>query len=58
MGKTAGRDVAMLSFDDFELADMLTPGLSAVRQPAEMLRREAAMLLFERLNAGGGHPGQ
>jgi LacI family transcriptional regulator len=54
IGKTVGQDVAMLSFDDFELADMLTPGLSAVRQPAEMLGREAAMLLFERLNAGGG----
>jgi LacI family transcriptional regulator len=56
MGKTAGRDVPMLSFDDFELADMLTPSLSVVRQPAEMLGREAATLLFERLNGGGGEP--
>jgi LacI family transcriptional regulator len=31
------------------LADMLTPALSVVRQPAEMLGREAARLLFERL---------
>jgi LacI family transcriptional regulator len=49
LGKTAGRDIPMLSFDDFDLADMLTPSLSAVFQPAEMLGREAATLLFERL---------
>lgn len=54
--KTAGKDVPMLSFDDFELADMLTPGLSVVRQPAEMLGREAATLLFDRLNGGAGEP--
>ena len=49
LGKMAGRDIPILSFDDFELADMLTPALSAVQQPAEMLGREAARLLFERL---------
>ena len=49
LGKKAGRDIPMFSFDDFELADMLTPGLSVVKQPAEMLGREAAKLLFERL---------
>ena len=54
LGKTAGIDVRMLSFDDFELADMLTPGLSAVRQPAERIGGEAARLLFERLNGLGG----
>jgi LacI family transcriptional regulator len=56
LGKIAGRDVPMLSFDDFDLADMLTPSLSAVRQPAEMLGREAATLLFERLKGGTGDP--
>jgi LacI family transcriptional regulator len=54
LGKTAGRDIPMFSFDDFELADMLTPGLSVVQQPAEMLGREAAKLLFERLRGRGG----
>ncbi len=54
LGKTAGRDIPMLSFDDFDLADMLTPGLSAVLQPADMLGREAATLLFERLKGRGG----
>lgn len=55
LGKKAGRDIPMFSFDDFELADMLTPGLSVVRQPAEMLGREAANLLFERLRGHTGH---
>jgi LacI family transcriptional regulator, galactose operon repressor len=54
LGKTAGRDVRMLSFDDFDLADMLTPSLSVVLQPADMLGREAAILLFERLKGRGG----
>lgn len=49
LGKQAGLDIPMFSFDDFDLADMLTPGLSVVRQPAEMLGREAARLLVERL---------
>jgi LacI family transcriptional regulator len=53
LGKTPGRDIPMLSFDDFELADMLTPGLSAVQQPAEMLGREAARLLIARLKGRG-----
>ena len=54
--KIAGRDIPLLSFDDFDLADMLTPSLSVVQQPAEMLGREAAALLFERLKGGLGEP--
>ncbi len=54
LGKTAGREIPLFSFDDFDLADMLTPALSVVQQPAEMLGREAARLLFERLQGGGG----
>lgn len=44
-----GYDVPFLSFDDFDLADMLTPSISAVRQPAEAFGAEAATLLFERI---------
>jgi LacI family transcriptional regulator len=55
LGIKAGRDIPMFSFDDFELADVLTPGLSVVQQPVEMLGREAATLLFERLGGRGGH---
>ncbi len=50
LGKSPGWDIPLISFDDFDLADMLTPALSVVQQPAEMLGREAARLLFERLN--------
>lgn len=50
LGKEPGLDVPLLSFDDFELADMLTPSISAVRQPAERFGYEAARLLFDRLN--------
>ncbi len=56
LGKMVGRDLPMLSFDDFDLADMLTPSLSVVQQPAEVIGREAAALLFERLKGGSGQP--
>ena len=54
LGKKPGKDIALFSFDDFELADMLTPALSVVQQPSELLGREAANLLFERLNGREG----
>jgi len=53
LGKQVGRDILLISFDDFDLADMLTPSLTAVRQPAHDLGAEAARLLFERLKGGG-----
>ncbi len=53
----AGRGLALVGFDDFELADLLTPGVTVVAQnPAEMGRR-AAELLFGRL-AGTRGPAQ
>lgn len=54
LGKKPGQDIPLFCFDDFDLGEMLTPGLSVVRQPSEMLGREAARLLFERLNGGVG----
>jgi LacI family transcriptional regulator len=50
LGRQPGRDIRFIAFDDFDLGEMLTPGLSVVRQPSEMLGREAARLLFERLS--------
>jgi LacI family transcriptional regulator len=41
--------VALLGFDDFELASTLRPSISVVRQPVEEIGRVAAKLLFERL---------
>ena len=52
LGKRAGTDVSMLSFDDFDTAEMMSPSLSAVSQPADSLGREAALLLFKRLQGG------
>ena len=53
----AGWRLALVGFDDFELADLLTPGITVVAQnPAEMGRR-AAELLFGRL-AGARGPAQ
>jgi LacI family transcriptional regulator len=42
-------EVALVGFDDFELADILHPTLTVVRQPASELGRVAANLLFERI---------
>ena len=41
--------VAVVGFDDFETADLLHPGITVVRQPAEQLGRTAAEVLFTRL---------
>ncbi|MGB6745312.1 MAG: LacI family DNA-binding transcriptional regulator [Terracidiphilus sp.] len=54
LGMQGGRDIPFMSFDDFDLGDVLTPRLSVVQQPSEMLGRECARLLFERLNGGAG----
>lgn len=43
---------ALVGFDDFELADLLRPGVSVVAQDPAGLGRHAAELLFARL---GGH---
>ena len=51
--KRFGHDVPFLSFDDFDLADMMSPSLSVVRQPAEAFGAEAARLLFQRIRGNG-----
>jgi len=43
------RQVAMLCFDDFDLADSLTPPMSVVQQTIDDLGRTAAELLFQRM---------
>ena len=43
------QQVAMLSFDDFDFADSLTPPMSVVQQPVDDLGRNAAELLFQRM---------
>lgn len=44
------RPVALVGFDDFELADLLSPGVTVVAQDAARLGRTAAERLFRRLD--------
>lgn len=43
------KKVALIGFDDFELASTLRPSISVVRQPSEDVGRIATELLFDRL---------
>ena len=42
-------DIAVIGFDDFEMADIFKPSITVVRQPSLELGRVAAELLFARL---------
>jgi LacI family transcriptional regulator len=48
--------VALIGFDDFELADLLRPGISVVAQDPARLGQTAARMLFHRLDGSGGNP--
>jgi LacI family transcriptional regulator len=52
----AGRRLALVGFDDFELADLLDPGVTVVAQDPAWMGRVAAELLFRRLLDLGGPP--
>lgn len=52
--------VALLGFDDFELASTVRPSISVIQQPVEEIGRKAAEILFEQLaserKAGSSFP--
>jgi LacI family transcriptional regulator len=52
LGVKMPRDLALVAFDDFELADLTSPPLTVVRQPAHEIGRVATTLLFERILTG------
>lgn len=54
--KRIPKDFAFISFDDFELAEMIPPGLTVVRQPTHELGRQAAKMLFERMEKSNQGP--
>ena len=58
LGLSIPGQVAILSFDDFDLADSLSPPMSVVQQPLDEIGRCAAQILFERRNdqAASGEP--
>lgn len=48
-GLTVGRDVAVVGFDDSQLATVVTPGLSSVRQPLESVAEKCVDLLLRHI---------
>ncbi len=50
LGVSIPKGVAIVGFDDFELAEILNPTLTVVRQPSQEMGSVAATLLFRRLN--------
>jgi LacI family transcriptional regulator len=46
--------LALLGFDDFELANTLRPSISVVQQPIEEVGQRAAELLFAQLERSPG----
>jgi LacI family transcriptional regulator len=50
------REVALVGFDDFPLADLLEPGITVVAQDPAAMGRAAARALFERISGAGGPP--
>jgi len=56
LGISIPDQLALVGFDDFELARFLRPGLTVVCQPAAELGRQAARLLFDRLTSADAVP--
>ncbi|MBQ0985730.1 LacI family DNA-binding transcriptional regulator [Streptomyces sp. F63] len=50
------RQVALVGFDDFELADLLSPAVTVIAQDAAQLGRTAAHRLFRRLDGADDPP--
>ncbi len=44
--------LALIGFDDFEMADLYKPPITVIRQPAHLMGKIAAELLFARLDEG------
>lgn len=51
-----GRPIALVGFDDFELADLLQPRVTVVAQDPAWMGKVAAQLLFRRLRGDTGPP--
>jgi LacI family transcriptional regulator len=48
-------DVAVVGFDDVDLADLIDPGITVIAQQAAAIGRAAADRMFEQLDARGVH---
>lgn len=49
LGLRVPEDIAMVSFDDFEWADLLEPRLTAIAQPVQEMGEQAFQLVIDRL---------
>jgi LacI family transcriptional regulator len=49
LGLRIPEDVAIVGFDDFDMADMLHPPVTVIRQPVELMGKTAAEVLFAQL---------
>lgn len=60
LGVAIPDSVALLGYDDFELAETVRPSITVVRQPIEEIGRMAAEILFQELHrpAGRGRPAE
>jgi LacI family transcriptional regulator len=57
MGVAIPGEVALVGYDDFELADALDPPITVVRQPDVQIATRAAELLFHQMETGDdSHP--
>jgi LacI family transcriptional regulator len=50
------RDVALVGFDDFPLADLLDPPLTVIRQDVARIGKTVADLLFDRIDGNTSPP--
>ena len=53
LGVAIPDSIALLGYDDFELAATVSPSISVVRQPMEEIGRMAAQILFDELQRSG-----
>jgi LacI family transcriptional regulator len=52
LGVKMPNEIAFAAFDDFDMADLTSPSLTVVRQPAQEMGRVATNLLFDRISRG------
>jgi DNA-binding LacI/PurR family transcriptional regulator len=57
VGLRVPTDLSVVGFDDIDLAELVDPPLTTVRQPVRRKGREATQLLFEAISGGSDHQG-
>ena len=56
IGLNVPTDVAFASFDEMEWMQLVSPGVTAVRQPVDMMAEQAWALLLKRMRGKSGEP--